>query len=78
MLRKLFEDPYLELSSFARGQESTLQTYISLLEKENISATEVAMNIEHLLKNLESGNSEVFVTTDVKKTTENVTRFMRN
>jgi hypothetical protein len=49
MLRKLFEDPCLKLwLSFARDQVSTFQTYISLIEKDNISATEEAMNIETL------------------------------
>jgi hypothetical protein len=68
MLRKLFEDPCLKLwLSFARDQVSMIQTYISLFEKDNISATEVAMNIENLVNNLESRKSEVFVTTDVKK-----------
>jgi hypothetical protein len=41
--------------------------YISLIEKDNISATEVAMNIENLVNNLESRKSEVFITTDVTK-----------
>jgi hypothetical protein len=41
--------------------------YTSLIEKDNISATEVSMNIENLVNNLESRKSEVFVTTDVKK-----------
>jgi hypothetical protein len=67
MLRKLFEDPCLNLwLSFARDQVSTFQIYISLIERDNISATEVAMNIENLVNNLESGKSEVFVNTDVK------------
>jgi hypothetical protein len=68
LLRKLFEDPCLNLwLSFARDQKSTFQTYISLSEKDKISATEVAMNIENILNNLEYRKSEVFVTTDVKK-----------
>jgi H2-forming N5,N10-methylenetetrahydromethanopterin dehydrogenase-like enzyme len=46
---------------------STFQTYISLIEKNNISATEEAMNIENLVNNLESRKCEVFVTTDVKQ-----------
>jgi hypothetical protein len=46
---------------------STFQTYISLIEKDNISATEVAMNIENLVNNLESRKIEVFINTDVKK-----------
>jgi hypothetical protein len=46
--------------SFARDQVSTFQKYISLIEKDNISATEVAMNIENLVINLEARQSEVF------------------
>jgi hypothetical protein len=46
---------------------STFQAYISLTGKENISDTEVAMDIENLVNNLESRKSEVFVTSDVKK-----------
>jgi hypothetical protein len=48
--------------SFAGDQVSTFQTYISLIEKDNISGTEVAKNIENLVNNLESRKSEVFVT----------------
>jgi hypothetical protein len=78
MSRKLFEDPCLKFClSFAGNQKSTFQKYISLVEKVNISGTEVAKNIENLVNNLESRKSEVFVTTDVKKT-ENVSRFRRN
>jgi hypothetical protein len=44
---------------------STFQTCNGLIEKNIISATEVAMNIENLVNNLESRKSEVFVTTDV-------------
>jgi hypothetical protein len=52
MLQKLFEDPCLKLwLSFARDQVSMFQTYISLTEKDNISATEVDMNIENLVNN---------------------------
>jgi hypothetical protein len=55
LLRNLFEDPCLILwLSYARDQVSTFQTYISLFEKDNISATEVAMNIENLVNNLMS------------------------
>lgn len=68
MLRKLFEDPCLKLwLSFARNQVSTFQIYISLIERNNISATEVAMNIENLSNNLESRMNESFITKDVKK-----------
>jgi hypothetical protein len=38
-----------------------------LIERDNISATEVAINIENLVNNLESRESEVFATTDVTK-----------
>jgi hypothetical protein len=38
-----------------------------MIEKNIISATEVAMNIENLVNSLVSRKSEVFVTTDVKK-----------
>jgi hypothetical protein len=61
MLRKLFEDPSFKLLSVARDQVSTFQTYISFTQKDNILATEVAMNIENLVNNLESRESEVFV-----------------
>jgi hypothetical protein len=67
ILQKLFEDTCLKWLSFARDQVCTFQTYISLTEKDNISATEVAMKIEDLINNLESRKSEVFLTTDVKK-----------
>jgi hypothetical protein len=68
ILQKLFEDPCLKLwLSFARDQVSAFQTYISLTEKDNISTSEVAMDIENLVNNLESRKSEVFVTTDGKK-----------
>jgi hypothetical protein len=68
LCKKLFEDTCLKLwLSFARDQVSTFQTYITLIKKYNISATEVAMNIENLVNNLDSRKSEVFVTTDVKK-----------
>jgi hypothetical protein len=67
MLQKLYEDPCLKLwLSFARDRVSTFQTYISLIEKDNILATEVAMYIENHVNNL-SRKSEVFVTTDVKE-----------
>jgi hypothetical protein len=45
---------------------STIQTYISFIEKDNISATEVAMNIENLVSILEARKSKLFVTTNVK------------
>jgi prefoldin subunit 5 len=62
------EVPSLKLwLSFARDEVSTFQTCISSIEKDNISATEVAVNIENLVNNLESRKSEVFVTIDVKK-----------
>jgi hypothetical protein len=62
MLRKLFEDPCLKLwLSFARDQVSAFQTYSSLIEKDNISATEVTMNTDNLVNNLESRKSEMFV-----------------
>jgi hypothetical protein len=68
MLRKLFEDPCLKLwLSFARDQVSTFQAYISLIEKGNISATEVAMSIKNLVNNFEYRKIEVIVTTAVKK-----------
>jgi hypothetical protein len=68
VLQKLFEDSCLNLwMSFARDQVSAFHTYTSLTEKDKISATEVAMNIENLINNLESRKSEVFVITDVKK-----------
>ena len=68
MLLKLFEDPCLKLwLSFARDQVTTFQTYIKKIEKDNISATEVAMTIKNLQKNLESRKNEVFVTMEVKK-----------
>jgi hypothetical protein len=46
---------------------STFQTCSSLIEKDNISATEVAMNTEDIVNNSEFRKSEIFVTTDVKK-----------
>jgi hypothetical protein len=53
MLRKLFEYPCLKLwLSSARDQVYTFQTYTSLIEKDNISSTEVAINIENLVNNL--------------------------
>jgi hypothetical protein len=48
-------------------RSNNYQIYISLNERDNISATEVAMNIENLVYNLESRKSEVLVTTDVTK-----------
>jgi hypothetical protein len=45
---------------------STFQTYINLIGKDNISATEVASNHENLVNHLESTKIEVFVTIDVK------------
>jgi hypothetical protein len=45
----------------------SFRKYISLIEKDNISATEVAMKIGNLVNSLESRKSEAFVTTDVKK-----------
>jgi hypothetical protein len=60
MLWKLFEDLCLKLwLSLARDQVSMFQTYISLIEKDNISSTEVTMNTENLVNNLESRKSEV-------------------
>ena len=68
MLQKLFEDPCLKLwLSFAKDQVSTFQTYITLIEKDKISATEVAMNIDNLVNNLESRKCELFITIDVKR-----------
>ena len=68
MLQKLFEDPCLKLwISFAKDQVSTFQTCITLIEKDKISATEVATNIDSLVNNLESRKSELFITIDVKK-----------
>jgi hypothetical protein len=80
MLRKLFEDPCLKSwLSFARHQVSTFQTYISLIDEGNITATEVAMNIESFMNNFESRKSEVFVTTDVKKKNKwSISRFRRH
>jgi hypothetical protein len=67
MLRKLFEDLCLKLwLSSARYQVSTFRTYISLLEKDNRSSTEVAMNTENLVNNLDSRKNEVFVIPDVE------------
>jgi hypothetical protein len=61
MLRKLFEDPCLKLwLSFARDQVRTFQTYISFFEKHNISATEVAANIENLGNNIEPPKMKCF------------------
>jgi hypothetical protein len=58
MLRKLFEDACLKLwLSFTRDQMSTFQTYIRLIEKDNISATDVDMNIEISLHHAPSWNS---------------------
>jgi hypothetical protein len=48
-------------------RSNNYQIYISLVERDNISATEVIKNIENFVNNLESRKSEVFVTTDVKK-----------
>jgi hypothetical protein len=45
----------------------TFQTYNGLIERNNILATEIAMNIENLVNNLESRKSEGFVTTEVNK-----------
>jgi hypothetical protein len=51
ILQKLFEDPCLKLwLSFARDQMSVFRTYISFIEKDNISAAEVAMNIDTNVK----------------------------
>jgi hypothetical protein len=36
------------------------------MERDNMSATEVAKSIENLVNNLESRKCEVFVNTDVK------------
>jgi hypothetical protein len=39
------------VASFGKDQVSAFQTYITLIEKDNISATEVAMNIDILVNN---------------------------
>ena len=63
MLQKLFEDLCLKLClSFVRDQVSTFQTFIG---KYNISATEVAVNL-NLVNILDARKSDLFVTTDVK------------
>jgi hypothetical protein len=42
---------------YIKDQVSAFQTYITLIEKDKISATEVAMNIDSLVNNLESRKS---------------------
>jgi hypothetical protein len=61
-IKKIYEPKF----SSARTRSEAIIT-ISLTERDNISATEVSMNIENLVNNLESRKSGVFGTTDVTK-----------
>jgi hypothetical protein len=57
---------------------SIFQTYITLIEKDKILATEVAMNLDSLVNNSESRKSEMFITVDVKKQLTKVGSFRGN
>lgn len=68
VLKQLFEDPCFELwLMFSSAQIQTFGEVILKIEKDNISATEVAWRIDSLKKLLQGRQTEGFIPTVVKK-----------